>query len=519
MKKKQLLAIVLAVTLLFIMATGCATSGTPAGPDTPADSGSSGGGGDSGSGTVDTPVDPGGMEEVTLRFYFFDSKKSATDEVWNAIGEKFYDQLRAKFDVQFIAGSDYSDTILTMAAANEQWDMNFDGDWLSYFRMANLGAYLPLNDLMPQYAPDLYAAYQQSGVLGAATVAGNVVAMPWGNIMNNRPYFMWRGDLYDANPDSVNTIEDVEKMLYEMKDMFPTKYIVENASPEAFFLKHNLIDFGNNFLYDASSSSIKVTHRAETQAYRERAQYAEKWQKDGLIWADVLLDDLDHNVLINQGQLLTKFGTYEFSRSQRAWIEPDAHWGFAELYPSNKYQNRTALANLVAIPRNAPNPERTLMFLNMLEINGELYDMVHYGIEGLTFEINDDGSARFPDGMDPSNSNFMLWQGRWGLWKPQFMRGDFEFPRGFWAEELAHAQRNPNNIVSALDGFNFNPEAVTVEISQISAVYEAAEKMLDVGLAGNANDAIDRLIADMKTGGLDAVTAEMQRQVDEFLAN
>jgi putative aldouronate transport system substrate-binding protein len=518
MKKRQLMAFLLAVIMVAALAVGCASpADTPAptgGGDTPA-----AGGDTPATGGDDPPAASGDLDEVTLRFYFFDTKRSATDEVWDAIGERFKPELNANFDVQFIAGSDYADRILTMAAAGEEWDLNFDGDWLSYFRMANLGAYMPLNDLMPTYAPDLFAAYQQSGVLGAATVAGNIVAMPWGNIMNNRPYFMWRGDLFEANPGDVNTIDDVERILYEMKEMYPDKYIVENASREAFFLKHNMIEFGNNFAYDASSGTITAQHYAVTEAYRERAQYAEKWQNDGLIWADVLLDNLDHNVLINQGQLITKFGTYEFSRSQRAWIEPDAHWGFAELYPSNFYQNRTALANLVAIPRSSQNAARTLMFLNLLEINQELYDLVHYGIEGLTYEINDDGSARFPDGMDPSNSNFMLWQGRWGLWKPQFMRGDFEFPRGFWAEEKAHAERNPSNIVSALDGFNFDPEAVVVEMSQIAAIFEASEEMLDVGLAGDANAAIDKLIADMEAAGLGTVTAEMQKQVDAFLGS
>ena len=457
------------------------------------------------------------LEEVTLRFIFFDTKRPATDQVWNAISEKFREELNVKFDVQFIAGSDYADRILTMAAAGERWDLNFDGDWLSYYRMANLGAYMTLNDLMPVYAPDLYAAYEASGVLGAATVNGNIVAMPWGNVMSNRPYFQWRGDLIDADPADINTIEDVEELLYRLQEMYPGKYIVENADPNAFFLKHNLIDFGNEFVYDATSDVITVQHKATTPAYRERAQYAEKWQMDGLIWADVLLDNLDHNVLINQGQLITKWGTYEFSRSARAWIEPDAHWGFAELYPGHLYQNRTALANLVAIPRTSANPERTLMFLNLLETNQELYDMVHYGILGLTYELNEDGSARFPDGMDPSSSNFMLWQGRWGLWKPHFMRGDFEFPRGFWYDELVHARSNPNNIVSALDGFNFNAEPVVVEMSQISAIFETMEDLLDVGLAGDADAAIDKLIADLERAGLDRVTEEMQRQVNAFL--
>ena len=491
--KKRSIAMLIAAIMLAALFAGCRT--------------------DQGSGYVTES----GLEEVTLRFIFFDTKRPATDQVWQTIADTFREELNVRFDVQFIAGSDYADRILTMAAAGESWDLNFDGDWLSYYRMANLGAFLPLNDLMPVYAPDLYAAYQASGVLSAATVNGNIVAMPWGNVMSNRPYFQWRGDLIDVDPATVNTVEDVEALVYQLKELYPDKYIVENVDVNAFLLRDNLIDIGNNFVYDASSGDFTVTYRALTDAYRDRAVMAEKWQMDGLIWADILINRLDHNVLINQGQLITKWGTYEFSRSHRAWIEPDAHWGFAELYPGNYYQNRTALANLVAIPRTSQNPERTLMFLNLLETNQELYDLVHYGILGVTYELNEDGSARFPDGMNASNSNFMLWQGRWGLWKPQFMRGDPEFARGFWYDELVHAQSNPNNIVSALDGFNFNAEAVIVEMSQISAIFEAAEEMLDVGLAGDPNAAVDRLIADLNRAGLERVTAEMQRQVNEFL--
>ena len=506
MDKKLVIKMVAGLLAALLLLVSC--GGTPAATTTAAQA------------AATTAAAEEGLNEVTLNFYFFDMKKSATDQVWNKISEEFKGELNAKFNVQFIAGSDYSDKILTMSGAGEKWDLNFDGDWLSYFRMANLNGYLPLNDLMPKYAPDLYKAYQSSGVLNAAKVRGDIVAMPWSNIMNNRPHFLWRGDLIDIDEATINTIDDVGGLLYKLKDAQPGKYYVENVDLNTYLLKYNMIDFGNNFVYDASNSKVTAVHKAETKSYRERAVLAEKWQKDGLIWADVLIDNLDHNMLINQGQLLTKFGTYEFSRSTRAWVEPDAHWNYHVLYNDNYYQNRTALANLVAIPRTAENPERTLMFLNLLETSQKMYDLVHYGIEGVTYVLEDNGkTAAFPEGMDASNSNYQLWQGRWGLWKPQFMRGDFEFPGPFWQEEKAFAESNPKNIVSALDGFNFDPEPVTVEFSQVSQIYEDAEKMLNVGLAGAAEAAVDKLIADMKNAGLDKITAEMQKQVDAFLAN
>jgi hypothetical protein len=43
--------------------------------------------------------------------------------------------------------------------------------------------------------------------------------------------------------------------------------------------------------------------------------------------------------------------------------------------------------------------------------------------------------------------------------------------------------------------------------------------MIDVGLAGPADAAIDKLIADLNRAGLPRVKAEYQRQVTAFLAS
>jgi putative aldouronate transport system substrate-binding protein len=493
-----------------ILCAACSGGQAPtASPATPAPVSSSSEGESSAS-------DPG-LPEVTLHFIFFDGKKSATDEVWTAIGDKFKNEFNAKFDVQFIAGTDYKDRMLVKQGAGDKWDLNFEGEWLSYFQMINMNAYMGLNDLLPQYAPDLYNVYQDSGVLKAATSKGQIVALPWTNVMSTRPFFQWRGDLDDTDPASIKTIEDIEKLLYSLKEKYPDKYIIENAGLDLFKLKYDQVTLAHNFVFDARASKVEIHHVTETPSYLERAEYAYKWQNDGLIWADVLVDQLDHNQLINQGQLITKFGTFEYSRSARAWVEPSAFWAYNHLYEDKMWANRTPLANIVAIPRTAENPERTLMFLNLLETSQELYDMVHYGIEGKTYVMQDDFVA-FPEGMNAANSNYQLWQGRWALFKPQFMRPDSEYAKDFWKEEKDFAESNPNNFVSPLEGFSFDTEPVTTEIAQISQLYDAAEKMLDVGLAGEPSAVVAELQTALKNAGLDKVKAEFQRQIDAFLA-
>ncbi len=108
--------------------------------------------------TTNKQEQPGSSEgEVTLKFYFGGDKKAATDEVWSKISEYVKGKgLNVKFDINFIPFGDFKDKMLVMAASGDNWDMNFDGDWLSYKQMAAKGSYMALNDLLPEHAPNLY---------------------------------------------------------------------------------------------------------------------------------------------------------------------------------------------------------------------------------------------------------------------------------------------------------------------------------------------------------------------------
>lgn len=516
-KAKKLMALLLVLTLSCSAFAGCGGS---------ANSSSTGAGTESSSGTTDdasSDTQEEKLEPVTLHFYFFDGKKSETDNVWKKISEYTKDKLNADFDIQFIAGSDYKDKMLVKAAAGDRWDMNFEGDWVSYFQMTNKNAYMALDELLPQYAPQLYATYQDTGVLEAAKSKGKIVALPWTMSMTQRPFFQWRTDLTESAgievaKDSIKTIEDVDALLAKMKEAYPDRYTIENAGIEAFMLPENYMKINNNFVVKLDDPALKVMPIEQTDSYLQMAKYAEKWQSAGYIWKDVLTDKLDHNQLIDQGRLITKWGTYEYARTKRAWVEDGAAWDFSELYPDSLFANRTPLANCMTIPATAENPERALMFLELLHTDKTLYDMVHYGIEGLTYEL-DGEIAVYPEGMNAANSNYMDWGGRWALWDPQFMRPDALYGENFWVEEAAFAASSDKNVLSPLEGFSFDTEELKTEVAQCTQIYDDSNKMIEVGLAGEAAAAVDKLIADRKAAGIDKVVTELQAQIDEFIKN
>ena len=521
--KKKLISTLLALSLLAATLTGCGGKEEPAPAneqastqeETPAAEDSSNAGEEAAS------VDAADLDPVTLHFIFFGDKKSATDEVWAAIADYTRDRLNCDFDVQFVAGDDYKQKLLVKAATGDVWDMNFDSDWTGYFQMAAQDAYMNLDDLLPQYAPNLYKVYEEKGLLDAMKNKGHINILPWTMTMNNRPNLQWRKDLAEAagitvDKDNFNTMEDVDKLLYQLKEAYPDRYTIECAQMNG----GGWLGIDPAGLYiNLNDPECKVVAQEQIPEYLEMAQYAEKWQKDGLIWKDVLTDKLDHNSLINEGKLITKWGTHEFANQNRAWVEEGACWDYCEIYLDDLYANRTPLANAMCISATSENPERVLMFLDLLETDQQLYDMVQYGIEGTTYVLDDEGGAAYPDGMDGASSNYQEWGGQWALWKPQFMRPNASYSKGFWEREAEYAASTDKNVVSPLEGFSFNADAVQTEYAQRSQIFDDANKLLTVGLAGDEQTAIDKLAAYSEAAGLQTLIDEYQRQIDEFLAN
>jgi len=463
-----------------------------------------------------------GLEKVTLRFYFPGDKRDKTDEVWDLVGEKFKDQLNADFDINTIPFSDYSQKMTVMAASGDDWDMNFDGDWLAYNQMITSEAYMDITDLLPKYAPDLYAAYKSLGSLGAATINGKIMCLPWTMSMNQRPFFKWRDDYADAKGidianDSIKTVEQMDEVMMAFREAYPNKKILERAFKEIWLAKYELAPIGYDYFFNLNDPEAKIMPFEQTDAYKEMAIWAKKWQDNDIIWKDVLIDKTNRNQMLNEGLLITHVPSHEWVFAYRPYTEESARAGYSALYLENKYADRTPLANVVAINRNAANPERALMWLNLMETSKEMYDLVQYGIEGVTYVL-DGERANYPEGMNGGNSNYMEWGGQWALWKPQYMRPNPAYGEGFWEAEAEFASL-PQNVNSPLDGFFPDPTEIQNELTMRQQIFTEYNSLIQVGLVDDAEAIVAEMIQKGKDANIDVVTAELQKQVDAFLAN
>lgn len=467
------------------------------------------------------------LPEVTLKLYFPDQKKPMFDEVWNAIAEKTKDKLNVKFDVQFVPWNDYRDKIKLLSASGDNFDAYFDANWNIYDQMVAQGALLDIAPLLPKYAPTLYKKYEELNYIKPISTGGKIYAAPWTIGKALRPYFIYRADLaekYNVDMSNVKTVEDLEPYLKAIKDnepdVLPTWWAkgagANNFAQiiKAYTTKYELDAVSNGLVYDLNDASHKIVPLEQTQAFREAAHTIRRWYEAGYISKDSI--SMEQKDQFGNGRSAGFWHEIDSAVSVKSFEVPGAINAGVNLYPDKKFRNDSPLGNVIAINKNAANPERMLMFLELLSTDRDVYDMVLYGIEGKTY-VKDGDKVKYPEGLDASKSTYLDWPGQWAFWRSGFVRPDDTRPQSYW-DAMQAAVEDPTNIMTPLGSFSPNYDAIKTEIAKRDAVADELLRVIEFGLDKDVDKAVDDYIAKQKAAGTDKIVEELQKQVDAYLA-
>ena len=139
-------AMALVSALCIASLTGC---GGNAGNGGSAAEGQKEGGSASASESAGAQEEAVSLDPVTLKLWSCSDKYSAQDEILARFCEKYKDKLGIeKIEYNFVSFGDYEDKMTSLVAGGDDFDGFFVADWMLYSKMANKGAFLPLNELM-----------------------------------------------------------------------------------------------------------------------------------------------------------------------------------------------------------------------------------------------------------------------------------------------------------------------------------------------------------------------------------
>jgi putative aldouronate transport system substrate-binding protein len=273
----------------------------------------------------------------------------------------------------------------------------------------------------------------------------------------------------------------------------------------------------HNLGFYANDSKVTILPAEQQPFYREADKKAREWYDEKLINRDAMIDKLDGAAEWRNGKTLFTLTSHEWVKADPGFSDPSFKLQGTELYPDKKQMNRTPLANVAAINRNSKHPDRVLRFLDMLETDQTLYDLVQYGIDGKTYKLDGD-TAIYPDGMTTTTSNYMEWGGQWAFWKPQFMRPTMTYGADFWVNEAKFASE-PNNVNSPIDGLFLAEDTMKNEVAKRDAASDELSRPIEFGVVKDVEKSVNDYIAAQKKNGLDTIITETQKQIDAFLAN
>ena len=465
------------------------------------------------------------LKEVTLKIFLPGDDRPAKAEVLNALYEKTKDKLNAKFEINFVPFSDYQNKLTLMSASGDNYDAAFTADWFGYANFVNKGAFLGLNDLMPKYAPDLYKFYKDNNMLSSFTVKGQLMAVPWTRIKTSKPVFMYRKDIADklnVQPGDLTTIEGIDTFLTAIAKGNPgmTAFNVNVGGSAAGDIvpllspKYEMWDMGFNSLYmDLNDPNKKVVPLEQTPMFKEAVTLAKKWYDNGVISKNALADK--ENKPFETGKAFSGKSIYERLYETTTFTDKSAVQGAVEVYQSKKFARDSQMNNAMAINKNAANPERMLMFMNMLTTDKDIYDLFFYGIKDKTYTLDANGAVGFAPGEDPAKPLWQNWN-NWGFYRDAFARPTTTRSADAIKKEAEFVAR-PNIVLSPITGFTPAPDAIKTELAKRQQLADEQGKLLLSGIIkGDVDAAIKEYIEKQKAAGLDKILAEVQKQVDEF---
>lgn len=326
----------------------------------------------------ETPASTQELPAVELIWYYPEAKAQAdlnavNDEV-NKIAKA---RINATVKLMPVDFGGYEQKLNTVVAANDAVDIIWTSSWLfNYVQNQGKGAFLPLDDLLANQGKTLYDSIDKK-FWEDMKIGGNIYGVPNYQISAQNPgiYVQERFiDKYNFDVGTVKKIEDIEPLLQQIKDGDAAAGIVP------FGLAKGVYDeiYNNYFAIDSTAfgsvhlndSEHKVVSRYFTPEYKQYLDLMRSWYTKGYINTDAatMKDTVE---IVSRGNSAV---IYDFTGKPGGEIEfQNINGGQPVVFiPLAKPYFTGATSTLNAISSTSKNPERAMMFLQLINTDKDI---------------------------------------------------------------------------------------------------------------------------------------------------
>lgn len=442
-------------------------------------------------------------ETVKLTWYTIGQTPKDLELVEDKANEYLKEKINATIDMKFIDYGEYTQKMGVIINSGEPYDLAFTCSWANpYLENARKGAFLEIDDLIESEGQNMKKVIDQRFWDGAK-IDGKTYAVPNQKEIGVAPMWVFTKeyvDKYNIPYEEIHSLKDLEPWLKVIKEKEPDVtplYITKGFSAPAYF--DQLVD-PLGVEYDDENLTIK--NMFETDKMKEELNTLQDFYNKGYINKDAATAKDDKSVK----RLVTKADGQPYADG--LWSKDLGYDVVSSPIMKTHITNGSTTGSMIAISKTSENPEKAMEFLNLLNTDVYLRNLLNYGIEGTHYEKTGDTQIKLTSkAKDYSVGYYTLGN----LFLTYTL--DTE-PVDKWKEFEAF---NNDSVQSPALGFKFNTEKVS---SQIAAINNVLEEFKSAIYSGSVNESeyLDKMNKKLKEVGLDDVQKEMQSQIDDWKA-
>ena len=511
MKKSLLKAttIMMAVAMLSGALTGCGNSGSGNTTST-----ASTGTDASASGTAETPV---------ISYYYPTAPSEHDKKVWDSLNPYLKEKANVTVDYHPSDWGEYDDRTSTIVSSGQDFDVMFCNN--TYFSKVQLGACLPVEEYLQKEA--VWKELPE-WLWKAATVDGHIYGVPTYKDCAAVPGMIWNKTMADelgiTVPASYKKEKDMNDLFYEAKKKRDAAHPEDANIPLLISTQMTQMFDGTATNFAATNipgmelcagykAGEQVFNYYDTPEYAEMAKLHKQWVTDGIYPMDSANYDTEAGVR-NSGKIMFQFTL--------GYVSVDPHmWGQDFEISFSPCDERFLATGYVMFGSNvvgakSKNPEAAVRYLNMVNTDNFVANTIRFGVEGEYWKKTDDNRLDFTDTLnaDPQQRAYYNWYG-WQFGQLFCMSLPQQESATLW-DDLKKA--NETAYVSDNMGWVFDQTPVSTEIASCNAIVTEYNDNLERGMSPDVDKAVADFRQKLKDAGVDKITAEAQKQLNEWRA-
>ena len=520
---KRIIALALAILLVFSM-TACGSTPTVSNtPNQPADTAPA-----DIENNTEAAEDPFG-EYVELVLYSSGSSGQDTEKVMAAFNEKLKEKCNTTIKVTCLGWDNYQNQYNLILTTGEPADLMYVNPNL-YNRYAATGAFLDLTDLFPELMPETYKLFTEEQ-LQQVKVNGSIFMIPSYEKNYGQNGIFYRADL--AKKYGINEINSLESLEAYMSAIAKNETDIRaiDGNPEQALFQLFKAYYGFEAIAGSTTSVIMVNNYDDihniiaypfTDEYVEWAHKMKDWASQGFWSSNALSSTMDPWSSIQVGtSAITQANADGAKNMMRNMSEklPEAECAYWSLSQLTGYSFVNPVTeNGFAVPASSPNAERALRVLEVIKNDQELFDLWMYGIEGYHFDITDEGNLIRPSAsQDASTVNTHSMSGaQYAMRVSALMRNDEGVWEGYTAllEQLGSIE-----VANKFGSVALDYTDVQAELAAVNQVVQQYGYAINIGIVEDVDTAIAEYRKQLEAAGIERLLQVVTEQMEAYYAN